>query len=441
MQNLKPKFKKKKLDTLGISLSYEQKKIFETLENTQNNVFITGKAGTGKSFLLQYFKENSSKKLVVCAPTGVAALNVGGQTIHSLFKIPPTFIKKDSIKLDYKTISLLKNIDTVVIDEISMVRADLMDAIDSCLRQIRKNDLVFGGIQLIMFGDLYQLSPVIGDSDLYKYFADNNGGFYFFNANVWDQTVLEIYELSYIFRQKDEDFKEVLNSVRVGNINETILSKINKRVDVDIPESSVVILATTNKIVNEINSTKLGRLSSECNEYKASVKGYFNESSFPTEEILRLKVGAQVMFLKNDREKRWVNGTIGYINALSNNEIIVDVDGIEYSVCKETWNKIGYYYNEKKRSVEEEVVSSFNQFPLRLAWAITVHKSQGKTYESVIVDMGNGAFAHGQTYVALSRCQSFQGLYLKRAIRREDIIVDNLVINFMSKVSIINVEE
>lgn len=434
----KPKLNERRLDISDITLSDEQKKILEILENTSDNVFITGKAGTGKSVLLQYFKKNSSKKLVVCAPTGIAAINVGGQTIHSLFKIPPSFIKKDSLKLDYKTINLLRNIDTVVIDEISMVRADLMDAIDFCLRQARNSDKTFGGVQIVMFGDLYQLPPVVSDPELHKYFADNHSGFYFFNADAWKNTELKIFELNHIFRQKDEDFKEVLNSIRIGNVEETVLLKINQRSGVEIPENNVVTLATTNKIVNEINSQKLERLPGEVKEYKATITGYLEETTFPTEEFLKLKVGAQVMFLKNDKDKRWVNGTIGSVYSLSDKEIIVNVDGIKHSVPQETWSKIRYYYNQVNKSVEEEIVSSFTQFPLRLAWAITIHKSQGKTYGSVIIGMGDGAFAHGQTYVALSRCKSFEGLYLKKRIRREDIMVDNSVVSFMSNAKIIN---
>ncbi len=432
-----PKLNEKTVELSGIKLSNEQQKLIDILEQSNEDVFITGKAGTGKSLLLKYFKQKSSKKLVVCAPTGVAALNVGGQTIHSLFKIPPSFIRQGSIHLDYKTATLLKNIDAVVIDEISMVRADLMDAIDESLRQARHNDLPFGGVQIIMFGDLYQLPPVVSDPELHKYFADNHNGFYFFNASVWKKTKLNIYELSHIFRQNDDEFKEVLNAVRVGDITESLLVKINQRAEVEIPENNIVTLATTNKTVSDINNYQLERLPGEVKEYNAIISGNLEESSFPTEENLRLKVGAQVMLIKNDKEKRWVNGTIGKISSISNNEIKVNIDGIIYPVSQENWNKIRYYYDQEKHKVEEEVVSSFIQYPLRLAWAITVHKSQGKTYGSVIVDMGDGAFAHGQTYVALSRCKTLDGLYLKRSIKKEDIIVDSSVVNFMSQATIL----
>ncbi|MBI4096172.1 MAG: AAA family ATPase [Candidatus Levybacteria bacterium] len=420
----------------NIKLSEEQRKLFNKLENSTANIFITGKAGTGKSILLQYFKQNSKKKLVVVAPTGVAALNVGGQTIHSLFRIPPSFIAKNSLMApDSKTTMLLRNIDAIVIDEISMVRADLMDAIDHRLRQAHSNNFPFGGIQIIMFGDLYQLPPVVSDPELHKYFADNHDGYYFFNAHVWNNSLPEIYELKYIFRQEDEVFRKILNAIRTKDLSEQVLLDLNGRSKVSIPVDGVVILATTNSSVNEINQNRLAQLEGKEYEYRAIISGNLERSSFPTEEILHLKKGAQVMFLRNDRSKRWVNGTLGKIHSLSEKEVKVSIDGIVYPVLQETWKKIKYYYDRQKHSVEEEIISSFTQIPLRLAWAITIHKSQGQTYKAVAVDMGSGAFAHGQTYVALSRCKSLEGLYLKREISREDIIVDTTVINFMNKVN------
>lgn len=435
----KPKLNIKQIDISDIKLSPEQQKLFEKLENTNNHIFITGKAGTGKSILLQYFKQNSHKRLVVVAPTGVAALNVGGQTIHSLFKIPPAFIAKDSLKVNYQTAMLLKNLDAVVIDEISMVRADLMDAIDHLLRQARSSNVPFGGVQMIMFGDLYQLPPVISDSELHKYFADNLGGYYFFNAHAWKNAIHEIYELDKIFRQEDEAFKIILNAIRTGKVENKILSELNNRAGVEVPKEGVIVLATTNNAVNEINHNRLAQLGGKMYEYKATFAGELEHSAYPTEEILRFKKGAQVMLLKNDRMKRWVNGTLGYVQDLTEDEVKVNIDGITYSVPPETWKKIRYYYNREKHTVEEEVVSSFTQFPLRLAWAVTVHKSQGQTYGSVGVDMGNGAFTHGQTYVALSRCKRLEGLYLKREILIEDIIVDPAIINFMTKASVLEV--
>jgi hypothetical protein len=438
---IKPRLNQKPIDISDIDLSSEQKKMFELVETSSDNIFITGKAGTGKSVLLQYLKFNTKKRLVVLAPTGVAALNIGGQTIHSFFRIPPSFIAKGSLSVNYKVATILRNIDSVVIDEISMVRADLMDAIDSLLKQARSNDEPFGGVQMIMFGDLYQLPPVVSDPELHKYFADNLGGFYFFNAEVWRIADLRIYELSKIFRQDDEIFKKILNSIRSGNTVSDLLDTLNLRASGTIPETEVVTLVTTNQLVNEINDLHLSTINEKLYEYKAHIYGDIEKSAFPTEEILKLKKGSQVMLLKNDREKRWVNGTLGIISDLSDNQIKISIDGIVFTIQQETWNKIRYTYNQALRTVEEEVVSSFTQYPIRLAWAMTIHKSQGKTLESAVVDMGDGAFAHGQTYVALSRCKSLNGLYLKRAITNEDIIVDPLVISFMSKAEILEIKD
>ncbi|MBU4380734.1 AAA family ATPase [Patescibacteria group bacterium] len=426
----------KRVDISDLTLSEEQKAIFDIIENTNENAFITGKAGTGKSALLEYFRQKTTKKVVVCAPTGVAALNVGGQTIHSLFKIPPAFVTTSKLKPDGKTTLLLKNIDAVVIDEISMVRVDLMDAVDHILKTARGSNLPFGGVQIIMFGDLYQLPPVVEDRELHKYFADNFGGFYFFNANVWENTPLNIYELTTIFRQKDEIFKLLLNEIRTGSVNDNTLNMLNKRANTAIPEDGVITLTTTNNTSREINSYKLAKLKGNASEYKARISGDLERSVYPTEELLQLKKGAQVMFLKNDKQKRWANGTVGFVESLTEDEIRVKVDNIPYSVPQETWSKIKYFYNQGTRKVEEEVVSSFTQFPLKLAWAITIHKSQGQTYETVAVDMGSGAFAHGQTYVALSRCESLERLYLKREVLIRDIIVDPTIIEFMKTVKI-----
>jgi len=434
----KPKLNERQIEIDGIKLSDEQQRIFDIVENEDKNVFITGKAGTGKSALLQYVKYNSKKQVVVVAPTGVAALNVGGQTIHSLFGIPPEFISKErlnQIKIYPKTMHLLKNIDTVVIDEISMVRADLMDAIDYVLKKARNSEQPFGGVQLVMFGDLYQLPPVVSDPELHKYFAHNHGGFYFFNAHAWTELPI-IYELTTIFRQKDENFKSILNEIRHGSISDELLTELNQRATCQIPEEGTITLAMTNNSVNRTNTIRLSKLDSKMFTYKAEIEGALDKAVFPTEEFLQLKVGAQVMFLKNDKQKRWVNGTIGIIESLSENQIRVNIDGIAYSVEQETWNKIRYYYNQQERKVEEEIISSFTQYPLRLAWAITVHKSQGQTFGSVAVDMGDGAFTHGQTYVALSRCTTLEGLFLKRDIFKEDIIIDSDVVKFMNSVKI-----
>ncbi len=420
------------LDITNITLSEEQMQMFEKMEKASSHMFITGKAGTGKSVLLSYFKNNSQKQMVVCAPTGVAALNVGGQTIHSLFRLPIGFISNEKLTVDAKTAVLLKHIDCVVIDEVSMVRADLMDGIDRTLRMARKSDLPFGGVQMIFFGDVYQLSPVVEDKQLYEYFSENHGGYYFFHAHVWKETELEMYELNQVFRQKDERFREILNAIRIGNKSQDILDRLNVRVEMDIPEENILALVPTNFQVERINTYKLNALSGKIHEYKSTIEGQLERSFFPTDEVLKLKIGAQVILIKNDKDKRWVNGSIGYVCDLTKDEIKVKIDGYIYSIPKVTWSKIKYTYNTQTKHVEEEIVSSFTQFPLRLAWAMTIHKAQGQTYGQVVIDLGNGAFTHGQTYVALSRCQTLGGIYLRREILAQDIIVDPTVIAFMA---------
>lgn len=419
----------------NITLSEEQSLLFSYLERSIENVFITGKAGTGKSMLLEYFKQNSKKKLVIVAPTGVAAINVGGQTIHSLFRIPPTFLEKEKIRLQKDVAELLRNIDTIVIDEISMVRADLMDNIDYLMKKARKNFYPFGGAQVIMFGDLYQLPPVVNDRQLLKYFEEIHGGYYFFNAHVWKETKLKVIELTEIFRQKDLSFKEILNNIREGKIHEPQLQKLNLSVQNTAPETGVITLASTNFKANEINEYKLNRLFDPPKEFLANITGSFEASAFPTEETLKLKKGAQVMMLRNDKDKRFVNGSIGTVVNVKTKTVDVEINGEIFEVGNETWNKINYHFDPETQKIKQEVVSSFSQLPLRLAWAITIHKSQGQTYEKVLIDMGNGAFAHGQTYVALSRCTNLENLYLQKPIQKRDIIVDPKVVEFMQRVS------
>lgn len=433
----KPRLNVKQADISNIKLSSEQEKIFNLLETTNDHYYITGKAGTGKSVLLQYFVENSGKRVVVVAPTGVAALNIGGQTIHSFFKMPFDITFED-LKVDYKLREILRNIDTVVIDEVSMVRVDLMEAISLKLQLARKNDEPFGGVQMVMFGDLYQLPPVVTDGQLDRYFKHNFGGYYFFNAPAIKKAAFHIYELGTIFRQKDAEFKDVLNAIRHGSFKESQLEILNSRHKAEKPDTGFITLAGHNSTVSSINHKRLAELPGEEKTYEAQIWGNITESSFPTEKKLRLKVGAQVMMLKNDTEKprRWVNGTLGIVTKLNNDLVRVNIDGVEHTVTPTSWDKIQYDYNPDERRLDKTVVSSFKQLPIRLAWAITIHKSQGQTYQSVAVDLSDGAFAHGQTYVALSRCVSLDGLYLDSPIRREDIIVDPDIVDFMKKAAI-----
>lgn len=428
-----PKLNIQKTDFDNLVLSEEQEEYFRIINEGMTSAYITGKAGTGKSVLLQYFVDHTTKNVAVVAPTGVAALNVGGQTLHSFFRLPPELQDFKNITVDYKTKELLRHIDTLVIDEVSMVRVDLMEAMNVKLQLARGSDLPFGGVQLVMFGDLFQLPPIVSDGQLNRYFDHNFGGVYFFHAPVFKIFDFEIFELNQIFRQEDEEFIEILNSIRVGDHSEVLLEKLNQRAVEDLPSTGFITLAGHNSTVSRINHEKLSRLEGEEKTFDAKITGNLSQSSFPTEKELRLKVGAQVMLLKNDKHKpsRWVNGTLGVVTKLTDDLIRVNIDGVEHTITIDSWDSVRYYYDHEKRKLEKEIVSSFIQFPLKLAWAITIHKSQGQTYQSVAVDLSAGAFATGQTYVALSRCQSLEGLYLLSPIKHEDIIVDPEIVEFM----------
>lgn len=429
--------------TTEIKLSAEQEALFQIMEESNQHLFITGRAGTGKSVLLRHFRENTRKRVVVAAPTGIAALNVRGQTIHSLFRLAPQLHRKGNLPRNSRVCSLLKRIETLVIDEISMVRADLLDAINERLQEAFNNDLPFGGVQVIMFGDVYQLPPVV-EEGLMPYFEAVHNGYFFFNALVWKEAEFKIYELSQVFRQKDPMFKSILNAVRDGTVVDTQVDQLNARHGVPIPAEGTLTLAPTNSLVTNINQKRLDQLDGKAHEYKAIITGEMKRSTFPTEEVIQLKVGAQVVLLQNDKDKRWVNGTIATVAKLKKDDkeegIAVHVDGIDYDLETTTWEEIRYEYDHEKGKVKEEVVSSFTQYPVRLAWAMTIHKSQGQTYESVALDLTTATFAAGQLYVALSRCTSLEGLYLKMPVKRSHIIVEPKVTAFMAKVESIAIE-
>jgi ATP-dependent DNA helicase PIF1 len=424
---------------LDIILSAEQKTLSVLMEQTHQHLFITGRAGTGKSVLLRHFRENTKKRVVVAAPTGIAALNVRGQTIHSLFKLPPQLHRKGGLAPNSRVCSLLKRIDTLIIDEISMVRADLLDAVDERLREAFGNNLPFGGVQIVMFGDPYQLPPVV-EEGLVQYFEAVHNGYFFFNALVWQKAEFKIYELTQVFRQKDPIFKNILNTVRDGTVVDEQIEQLNTRYGTAIPDEGTVTLAPTNALVTTINQQRLDQLKGKARQYTAVITGEMRKSVFPTEEILQLKKGAQIVLLKNDKDGRWVNGTVGMVDGLFDDQIKVRVGGIVYTLEQETWEEIAYTYDLGTQKVEMKVVSSFTQFPIRLAWALTIHKSQGQTYESVAIDLTTATFAAGQLYVALSRSISLEGLYLKMPIKRGHIIVEPKVAAFMSRRETIIVE-
>ncbi|SFR66981.1 PIF1-like helicase [Agromyces sp. CF514] len=420
------------------TLTREQTAVFEAIEGTRDHVFVTGRAGTGKSTLLNHLNWNTQKQIVICAPTGVAALNVGGQTIHSLFRLPIGVIADHEIEQNDAVRKILNAMDTLVIDEISMVNADLMDAMDRALRQARqRRHEPFGGVQVVLFGDPYQLAPVPGDGDERAYFADTYDSMWFFDAKVWRETDLRIFELGEVHRQHDAEFKHMLNAVRHGMVTAEIAGVLNgigaRR---PLPEHGAITLATTNGTVNRINATQLHRLPGTSKANEAEVAGDFGGRAYPADERLELKVGAQVMFLRNDTAigpdgQRWVNGTIGTVTRLDR-ELRVEVDGEEHEVEPATWEKYKYSWDPGRKKLERQIVAEFTQFPLRLAWAVTIHKSQGASYDTAIVDLGQRVFSPGQTYVALSRLTSLDGLYLSRPLRPSDIIVDSAVERFMS---------
>jgi hypothetical protein len=426
---------------IELTLSPEQQAVFERVETTPENLFVTGRAGTGKSTLLSYLAENTSKQLVIAAPTGVAALNVGGQTIHSLFRLPIGVIADHDIEQSKELCRLLSAIDTLVIDEVSMVNADLLDAVDRSLRQARQRPReAFGGVQVVLFGDPYQLAPVPGEGDERAYFEDHYRSPWFFDAKVWLEADLAIYELTTIHRQHEDEFKLMLNAVRHGAVTAEIAGRLNEVGARPAPGDGAITLATTNSTVTRINASELARLPGRALTARAEINGEFGGRAFPADESLELKVGARVMFLRNDTgndgAQRWVNGSVGTVLKIDST-VHVEVDGERHEVRPAVWEKFRYSYSPLTKALRKDVVAEFTQFPLRLAWAVTIHKSQGKTYDRAIVDLGQRSFAPGQTYVALSRISQLEGLFLTRPLRPSDIIVDEHVVRFMSRATAI----
>jgi len=419
-------FKSKKIDiTEGF------KNTLQMMEFTDKNLYITGKAGAGKSTLLKHFVQNTGKNYVIVAPTGVSAINVGGTTIHSFFRFPFGIVKEEDIEYQPDKRDLFKNLEVLIIDEISMVRVDLLHAVDLALRKNTGNKKdPFGGVQIIMFGDLYQLPPIVRTSEEEKYLKDKFGGKYFFYCPAFSDGVLERVELEENFRQKEDIvFFDLLNNIREKIFTSADFALLNSRFEPYIHKDPAIVLATTNKIADSINEERLKEIGEKEFVYGARVEGGFDIKKSPTDEELRLKKGAQIMMIKNDTEipRRWVNGSIGTVVALGKSTIMVNINGNEYDVSQAMWKEYHFEYDEEEGDIVKLPVGSFYQYPLKLAWAVTIHKSQGKTFDRVVIDLGRGAFAHGQTYVALSRCTSLLGIYLMRPVRNSDIIVDDEV--------------
>lgn len=411
--------------------------MFEAIETTLDHIFVTGRAGTGKSTLLHHLAENSSKRIAVCAPTGVAALNVGGQTIHSLFRLPIGVIADTELVQPATLRNLLGAIDLLVIDEVSMVDADLMDAVDRSLRQARSRPAEpFGGVQLVLFGDPFQLAPVPGDAQERAWFADRYRSAWFFDARVWDEADLRIFELATIHRQHEAEFRMLLTAVRHGQVTAEMAHRLNTVGARPVPPGEELItLATTNAAVTRINARALAALPGRALTAVAEINGDFGGRAYPADESLELKVGARVMFLRNDSsDQRWVNGSVGTVTKIEQT-VWVELDGEVHEVRPVIWEKFRYSYSPATKSLSKDVIAEFQQFPLRLAWAVTIHKSQGQSYDRALVDLGARSFAPGQTYVALSRIRSLDGLYLSRPLRPSDIIVDEHVERFMQQAS------
>ena len=413
------------------------------IEKTDRNLFITGKAGTGKTTFLHQIKKESLKRMIIVAPTGVAAINAKGVTIHSFFQMPfgpilPNQIANTSNaqrKFSKTKIDIIKSLDLVIIDEISMVRADLLDGIDQVMRRYKNRNKVFGGAQILMIGDLQQLAPVVKPNEwslLQQYYHT----VYFFSSKAYQEADVVSIELKHIYRQKNEDFIKILNEIRTNTLSEESAEILNKNYNPTFSptkEDGYITLTTHNNRANLMNSSELNKLKTKSHFFNAEISGKFNENSFPNDEKLELKVGAQVMFIKNDssQEKRYFNGKIGIVTDISKQNVTVqctnEID--EIVTERETWENINYSINDDTKEIKEDITGSFSQIPLRLAWAITIHKSQGLTFEKAIID-AEASFAHGQTYVALSRCTSLDGLVLKTPITSDAIINDRTVSSF-----------
>ncbi len=421
---------------------------FDLIEHTNRSVFLTGKAGTGKTTFLNEFVKKTKKKHIVVAPTGIAAINAGGVTIHSMFGLPlrtflPTTDRVNGsvamniadlmqhFKYRKDKLKLLREVEVLIIDEVSMLRADVLDMMDFSLRFIRRDAQRFGGVQMLFIGDLYQLPPVVRDEHVMKQFYPSP---FFFESHALKEVPLVTIELTKVYRQSDEDFLEILNSIRDGEVGNIDFEELNKRYDPDFDagEEPYVYLCSHNKMADDINQKKLAEIKVDPSTYEAKLFGEFKENQYPNEQFLELKMGAQVMFIRNDisPDKKYFNGKLGEISGLDENEIKVVLEGSEQEITvkREVWEQKKYSLDNEK-NIKEEVLGSFEQFPVKLAWAVTIHKSQGLTFDKVIIDAGK-SFTAGQVYVALSRCRTLEGIVLKSKITPEVIFKDNRILQF-----------
>lgn len=425
--------------------------LFNLVEHTNRSIFLTGKAGTGKTTFLNEFVLKTKKKHIVVAPTGIAAINAGGVTIHSMFGLPPRTFLPTTERIDgnlamniadlmhhfkYRKdkLKLLREIEIIIIDEVSMLRADVLDMMDFSLRHVRRNQQKFGGVQMLFIGDLYQLPPVVRDEYLLNQYYNSP---FFFESLALKELPLITIELTTVYRQKDEKFLDILNEIRDGEIGDIDFETLNERYipDFEPTDEPYVYLTSHNRMADEINQKKLAELSGKTYSYKAEIVGNFNENQYPNDEVLDLKVGAQIMFIRNDAsgERRYFNGKLAEVVDLDEKEITVIIDGDDenYVLKKEVWEQKKYSLDAEK-NITEDVLGSFKQYPIRLAWAVTIHKSQGLTFDRLIIDAGK-SFASGQVYVALSRCRTLEGIILKSKITPEVIFADRRVSKFQDE--------
>lgn len=430
------------LTSSKIEITDEHLQVFKLLKLGTPVVYVSGRAGTGKTTLIGHLRDNTVRNLVVLAPTGVAAMNVKGVTINSFFQFPPRMITDEDIKILNR--KLIQSISLLIIDEISMVRADTLDAIDKVLRKNLESSEPFGGIQVMLVGDMMQLPPVVTQKEWEMLRLMNYKSPYFFSAKVFDNCPVATQELTKIYRQSDPDFIALLNKLRNSEDLDIVLPVLNQRcVRVDDSSQPIITLTCTNKVADEINGTNLMKLPGDSLTFTGEITGLFmvEETKLPSPMHLYLKVGAQVMFTKNDIDKKWVNGTLGKVIELdlSSNTIKVQINddfGTHiYDVSKAEWGSYRYTYDHQQECVVPEEIGSYHQYPLMLAWAVTVHKGQGKTLEKVKIDLGTGAFAHGQVYTAFSRCRTLQNIYLANPIKVGDVICDPLVKRFYAKLN------
>ncbi len=423
--------------------NHELELAFDFVQSTHRNLFLTGKAGTGKTTFLHRVKKEIPKRMVVVAPTGVAAINAKGITIHSFFQMPfgplPPDATLQNRRFSKKKIHIIQSMDLLVIDEISMVRADLLDGIDQVLRRYRDRTRPFGGVQLLMIGDLHQLAPIIkpDDWEILKPYYDTG---YFFSSQAFQQASVLGLELTHVYRQSNQAFITILNEIRENRLSDASRQSLNKRYMPDqLPgeKDGYITLTTHNASADRINDQKLTAMKSTVFTFEAEVSGTFPEYAYPADELLTLKTGAQVMFVKNDSssKKEFYNGKIGTITEMDDEVIEVQCEGESSPIVvnRERWENITYTLNEETKEIEEEVLGSFSQYPLRLAWAITIHKSQGLTFEKAVIDAGS-SFAHGQTYVALSRCKTLEGIVLSSKITPSGIICDQSVNHYTKEI-------